>query len=38
MKGLCHVCMSSNKDVEINSKGVAFCGDHHQDCTESEKQ
>ena len=34
MKGLCHVCMSSNKDVEINSKGVAFCGD----CTESEKQ
>ena len=30
MKGLCHVCMSSNKDVEINKDGVpqcvAYCG------------
>jgi hypothetical protein len=38
MKGLCHVCHKSNVDVTINDQGVAFCGDHHQDCTGSEKQ
>jgi len=31
MKGLCHDCFESGKDVTVNESGVTTCGCHNND-------